>query len=85
MIANAITKSGTNVYSGGIGGYFRDAKLNAADKVQNVVLPYQNQQVSTTFGGPLIRTASISLATTSTSVSRRCSSSRPPAGSRRST
>src|SRR3954469_14116463 len=25
MIANAITKSGTNAFSGGIGGYFRDA------------------------------------------------------------
>ena len=55
MIANAITKSGTNAFSGGVGGYFRDAKLNAADKVQNVVLPYQNQQVSTTFGGPIIK------------------------------
>ena len=55
MIANAITKSGTNVFSGAVGGYFRDAKLNAADKVQNVVLPYQNQQVSTTFGGPIIK------------------------------
>ena len=55
MIANAITKSGTNSFSGGVGGYFRDAKLNAADKVQNVVLPYQNQQVSTTFGGPIIK------------------------------
>jgi len=55
MIANAITKSGTNVFSGGIGGYFRDAQLNAADKVQHVVLPYQNQQVSTTFGGPIVK------------------------------
>jgi carboxypeptidase family protein len=55
MIANAITKSGTNAFSGAVGGYFRDAKLNAADKVQNVVLPYQNQQISTTFGGPIIK------------------------------
>jgi hypothetical protein len=39
MIANAITKSGTNAFSGGIRRYFRDAKLNAADKVQHVVLP----------------------------------------------
>jgi len=55
MIANAITKSGTNTFSGGVSGYFRDAKMNAADKVQNVVLPYQNQQISTTFGGPIIK------------------------------
>jgi len=55
MIANAITKSGTNAFSGAVGGYFRDAKLNAADKVQHVVLPYQNQQISTTFGGPVVK------------------------------
>src|SRR6476659_270815 len=55
MIANAITKSGTNTLSGGMGGYFRDAKLNAADKVQHVVLPYQNQQISTFVGGPIVK------------------------------
>ena len=55
MIANAITKSGTNTYTAGFSGYFRDAKLNAADKVQGIVLPYQNQQISTTFGGPIVK------------------------------
>jgi hypothetical protein len=55
MIANAITKSGTNVFSGGVSGYFRDDSLNAADKVQNVVLPYSNQQISTQFGGPIVK------------------------------
>ena len=55
MIANAITKSGTNVYSGGISGYFRDDSLNAKDKVQGKVLDYSNQQVSTMFGGPIIK------------------------------
>ncbi len=55
MIANAITKSGTNNFSGGISGYFRDDTLNSADKVQGVVLPYSNQQISTMFGGPIIK------------------------------
>ncbi len=55
MIANAITKSGTNQYSGSVAGYFRDDKFNAADHVQKVVLPYSNKQISTTFGGPIRR------------------------------
>ena len=53
MIANAITKSGTNQFTGSVGGYFRDDKFNAADHVQKVVLPYSNKQISTTFGGPI--------------------------------
>ena len=36
-------------------GYFRDAKFNAKDPVAGVVLPYQNQQISTTFGGPIVK------------------------------
>lgn len=55
MMVNAITKSGTNQYTGTVGGYFRDAKMNAADFIQNRVIPYSNQQVSTTFGGPIKR------------------------------
>ena len=55
MIANAITKSGTNQFSGSVAGYFRDDSFNAADHVQKVVLPYSNKQVSTTFGGPIKR------------------------------
>ncbi len=52
---NAITKSGTNMFSGGLSGYFRDDRFNAADFVAGKVLPYSNQQVSTTFGGPIRR------------------------------
>jgi Carboxypeptidase regulatory-like domain/TonB dependent receptor len=52
---NAVTKGGTNNYLGSFGGYFRDDSLNAADKIVNRVLPYSNQQLSTTHGGPLIR------------------------------
>lgn len=55
MMVNAITKSGTNVFMGSVAGYFRDDRFNAADHVQNRVLPYSNQQVSTTFGGPIKR------------------------------
>ena len=52
---NAITKSGTNVFTGGFSGYFRHDRFNAADLVAGKVLPYSNQQVSTTFGGPIRR------------------------------
>ena len=52
---NVITKSGTNTLSGSVSGYFRHDNLNAADFIQNRVLPYSNQQVSTTSGGPIRR------------------------------
>jgi hypothetical protein len=52
---NAITKSGTNTPGGTFSGYFRDSKFNGKDPVAGVVLPYQNQQLSTTFGGPIIK------------------------------
>jgi hypothetical protein len=55
MIVNAITKSGTNNPSGTFAGYFRSDKLNSADPIQKRVLPYNNQQLSTTFGGPIIK------------------------------
>jgi len=52
---NAITKSGTNVFAGSFSGYFRHDRLNAADFIRRRVLPYQNQQMSGTFGGPIRR------------------------------
>jgi hypothetical protein len=52
---NAITKSGTNTAAGTISGYFRDDNFNAADPIQNRVLPYSNQQFSATYGGPILR------------------------------
>jgi len=54
MIVNAITKSGTNTFAGSTGGYFRHDSMNAKDSVANRVLPYQNQQFSATFGGPIL-------------------------------
>jgi Carboxypeptidase regulatory-like domain/TonB dependent receptor-like, beta-barrel len=50
---NAITKSGTNTFSGLFSGYFRDDRFNAADLIEHRVLPYSNQQLSGTFGGPI--------------------------------
>lgn len=50
---NAVTKSGTNVFAGTFSGYFRDDTLIAKDFVLNRVLPYSNQQLATTFGGPI--------------------------------
>ena len=50
---NAVTKAGTNRYSGTLSGYFRDSSMNAKDFIVNRVLPYSDQQFSTTSGGPL--------------------------------
>jgi len=55
MMVNAITKSGTNTPSGTFSGFFRDDKFNAADHIQDRVLPYSNQQYSGTYGGPIVR------------------------------
>lgn len=52
---NVVTKSGTNTPGGTFSGYFRDDRLNAADFVAGRVLPYSNQQLSGTFGGPIRR------------------------------
>jgi hypothetical protein len=53
MVVNAITKSGTNRAAGTFSGYFRDDRFNAADFIQDRVLPYADQQLSGTFGGPI--------------------------------
>ena len=52
---NAISKSGTNTLAGSFSGYFRDDRFNAEDFISGTVLPYQNQQLSVTFGGPIVR------------------------------
>src|SRR5207237_488065 len=52
---NAITKSGTNTFTGSFGSYFRNSQWNAPDPVLQRVLPYKNQQFSGTFGGPVIQ------------------------------
>ena len=52
---NAVTKSGTNTLSGTFSGYFRNDRFNAQDPVAKRVLDYSDQQISTTFGGPVRR------------------------------
>jgi hypothetical protein len=52
---NAVTRAGTNIYSGTFSGYFRDDDFNAPDPIVDRVLPYSNQQISATFGGPFSR------------------------------
>ena len=54
MIVNAITKSGTNTIAGNLGGYFRHDSMMANDLVLGRKLPYQNQQVSGSIGGPIL-------------------------------
>jgi hypothetical protein len=51
----AITRSGTNQFSGLFRGNFRDDTLNSEDPVVNQVLPMNNQQLSTAVGGPILR------------------------------
>src|SRR5205807_3288591 len=51
----AISKSGTNTNSGSFYGYFRSDQFNAEDPVAHVVLPYSNQQVGGSFGGPIVK------------------------------
>ena len=55
MQVQAITKAGTNKEAGSAYGYFRDDKLNAADHIANRVLPYQNQQLGGSLGGPVMK------------------------------
>jgi len=52
---NAVTKSGTNTPAGSFAGYFRHDRFIGKDFVTGTDLPYQNQQVSGTFGGPIVR------------------------------
>ena len=55
MEIQAISKSGTNTLSGSTYGYFRNDKLNSPDLVALRVLPYSNQQIGATLGGPIVK------------------------------
>lgn len=54
MQVNAITRSGTNALGASFYAYFRDDAMNAQDFVVNEVLPFENQQIGGTIGGPII-------------------------------
>jgi hypothetical protein len=71
MLANAVTKSGTNSTPGPSPATSAATGFNASDFIQQRVVPYQDQQLATTFGGPVRRIAFTSSATTSRSGSRR--------------
>jgi hypothetical protein len=51
----AISKSGTNNLRGSAYGYFRDSDLNSPDNYTHTVLPYADQQVGGTLGGPILK------------------------------
>jgi hypothetical protein len=51
----AISRSGTNNWDGSFYGYFRHHRLNSADFIAKRVIPYQNQQLGGSFGGPIQR------------------------------
>jgi hypothetical protein len=55
MQVQAISRSGTNTMRGSTYGFFRDDSLNAADPIAGVVLPFENQQVGATLGGPIVK------------------------------
>ncbi|MEQ1756950.1 MAG: TonB-dependent receptor [Vicinamibacterales bacterium] len=51
----AISRSGTNQMRASTYGFFRNDKFNAADPIAKKVLPFENEQVGGTLGGPIIR------------------------------
>jgi len=55
MQVQAISRSGTNDMRASAYGFFRDDALNAPDPIAHKVLPFQNQQVGATFGGPIVQ------------------------------
>ena len=52
---NAVTKSGSNQFSGLFRGNFRNSRFNAENPVLHLVEPIDNQQLSTTVGGPIVQ------------------------------
>ena len=54
-MVNAVTKSGTNSFSGVLRGAFRDSEWGAEDHVLNRKVPFKNQQFSGAAGGPIMR------------------------------
>lgn len=52
---NAVTKAGTNRLAGTTSGYFRSDRFNSPDFITKQVLPYSDQQFSSTYGGPIVK------------------------------
>ena len=52
---NVVTKSGANAVHGGLYGYFRNQRLNAANALAQRKLPVTQGQFGATLGGPIVR------------------------------
>jgi len=52
---NVVTKSGTNQLAGLVRGNFRNSRFNSPNRVLGQVEPINNQQISSTLGGPILR------------------------------
>lgn len=52
---NVISKSGTNQYAATVRGNFRNDRFNSDDPVLERKVPLSEQQIASTFGGPIIR------------------------------
>jgi hypothetical protein len=53
---NVITKSGTNKFAGSLRGNFRDSDIGyAKDPLAGKVTPFKDQQIASSFGGPIIK------------------------------
>ncbi|MEG9431281.1 TonB-dependent receptor [Terriglobus sp. ADX1] len=55
VYVNAQSKSGTDMFHGGLFGFFRNSSLNAPDPVTKTVLPFSDQQYGGTLGGPILK------------------------------
>ena len=53
VAVRAITRSGSNDFTGSVRGNFRDDRFNAQNPVLNRVVPISNQQYAFTLGGPI--------------------------------
>ncbi len=51
----AISRAGTNTAAGSFYGNIRHDRLHAANPLSGTVLPYENQQIGGTVGGPIVR------------------------------
>ena len=55
VLVNAITKSGTNRFTGAVSARFRDDRFSADDYVLGRRIDYANHQAAVAFGGPILR------------------------------
>ncbi|MGH7517858.1 MAG: TonB-dependent receptor [Gemmatimonadales bacterium] len=54
-LVNAITKSGTNRFSGSVFSYYRNESLTGDDPLGNPATEFKQWQYGLTFGGPVVR------------------------------